>query len=182
MRARREVLAQRFPQAQFHYVLHDGETSVARNDIDRLPLLEAVERMEQVFTGPLNPEKEIELGLFAHAAGRIGGAPRAGDVMFNAGQHRRPAGDRHHLQPGGFQVMQRLQGIGRDRAFGGQRVVDVAENADQPAPVGQRPCAQGPHDQPADCNASPACSRSGWKWIFGNRSCASRTSYGEVHR
>jgi hypothetical protein len=24
--------------------------------------------------------------------------------------------------------------------------------------------------------ASPACSRSGWKWIFGNRSCASRTS------
>ncbi len=30
--------------------------------------------------------------------------------------------------------------------------------------------------QPADCSASPACSRSGWKWIFGNRSCARRTS------
>ncbi|PWS22764.1 hypothetical protein DKP78_16675, partial [Enterococcus faecium] len=41
----------------------EGETRVARNDIDRLPLLEAVERMEQVFTGPLNPEREIELGL-----------------------------------------------------------------------------------------------------------------------
>jgi len=62
--ARHDVLARLCPQAQFHYVLHDGETSVARNDIDRLPLLEVVERMEQVFTGPLNPEKEMELGLF----------------------------------------------------------------------------------------------------------------------
>ena len=46
--ARREVLAQHCPQAQFHYVLHDSETSVTRNDIDRLPLLEVVERMEQL--------------------------------------------------------------------------------------------------------------------------------------
>jgi len=29
---------------------------------------------------------------------------------------------------------------------------------------------------PADCSASPACSRSGWKWILGKRSCARRTS------
>lgn len=62
--ARQDVLARHCPQAQFHYVLQDGETSVARNDIERLPLLEAVERMEQVFTGPLNPEKEIDVGLF----------------------------------------------------------------------------------------------------------------------
>ncbi|MFZ8518401.1 hypothetical protein ACO1MH_15080, partial [Staphylococcus aureus] len=62
--ARREMLAAHCPQAQFHYVLHDSETTVARNDIDRLPLLEAVERMEQVFVGPLNPEREVELGLF----------------------------------------------------------------------------------------------------------------------
>ena len=34
---------------------------------------------------------------------------------------------------------------------------------------------KGPH-QPAVCSARPACSRSGWKWIFGKRSCASRTS------
>ena len=31
-------------------------------------------------------------------------------------------------------------------------------------------------DHPAVCKASPACSRSGWKWILGKRSCARRTS------
>ena len=36
--------------------------------------------------------------------------------------------------------------------------------------------------QPADPNAKPACSRSGWKWILGKRSCARRTSYGLVHK
>ncbi|MDY0745100.1 ATP-binding protein [Paucibacter sp. R3-3] len=61
---RRDVLARSCPQAQFHYVLLRDETTVARNDIDRLPLLEIVERMEQVFQGPLNPEEEIALGLF----------------------------------------------------------------------------------------------------------------------
>jgi ATP-dependent DNA helicase RecG len=91
--ARREVLAQRCPQAQFHYVLHDGETSVARNDIDRLPLLEAVERMEQIFTGPLNPEKEIELGLFKL---RIPQFPVEGvrEAVLNALTHR------DYLNPG----------------------------------------------------------------------------------
>lgn len=62
--ARRDVLTARCPQAQFHYVLLRDETTVARNDIDRLPLLEVVERMEQVFQGPLNPEEEVSLGLF----------------------------------------------------------------------------------------------------------------------
>lgn len=91
--ARREVLAQRCPQAQFHYVLHAGETRVARNDIDRLPLLEAVERMEQVFTGPLNPEKEIELGLFKL---RIPQFPVEGvrEAVLNALTHR------DYLSPG----------------------------------------------------------------------------------
>lgn len=62
--ARRDVLAARCPQAQFHYVLLRNETTVARNDIERLPILEVIERMEQVFQGPLNPEEEISLGLF----------------------------------------------------------------------------------------------------------------------
>lgn len=61
---RRDVLAAHCPQAQFHYVLLRDETTVARNDIDRLPLLEIVERMEQVFQGPLNPEEEVSIGLF----------------------------------------------------------------------------------------------------------------------
>ena len=100
--ARREVLAQRCPQAQFHYVLHDGETSVARNDIDRLPLLEAVERMEQVFTGPLNPEKEIELGLFKL---RIPQFPVEGvrEAVLNALTHR------DYLNPGEILVRHSTQ-------------------------------------------------------------------------
>ena len=110
--ARREVLAQHCPQAQFHYVLHDSEISVTRNDIDRLPLLEVVERMEQVFLGPLNPEKEIELGLFKL---RIPQFPIEGvrEAVLNALTHRdyQNPGEilvRHSVQelvvtsPGGF--------------------------------------------------------------------------------
>lgn len=62
--ARRDVLERLCPQAQFHYVLLRNETTVARNDIDRLPLLEIIERIEQIFQGPLNPEEEVSLGLF----------------------------------------------------------------------------------------------------------------------
>lgn len=85
--ARREVLAKYCPQAQFHYVFHDSETTVARNDIDRLPLLEVVERMEHVFVGPLNPEREIELGLFKL---RIPQFPIEGvrEAVLNALTHR----------------------------------------------------------------------------------------------
>ena len=85
--ARREVLARYCPQAQFHYVFHDSETTVARNDIDRMPLLEVVERMEHVFVGPLNPEREIELGLFKL---RIPQFPIEGvrEAVLNALTHR----------------------------------------------------------------------------------------------
>jgi len=85
--ARREVLARYCPQAQFHYVFHASETTVARNDIDRLPLLEVVERMEHVFVGPLNPEREIELGLFKL---RIPQFPVEGvrEAVLNALTHR----------------------------------------------------------------------------------------------
>jgi ATP-dependent DNA helicase RecG len=100
--ARREVLARCCPQAQFHYVLHDSETTVARNDIDRLPLLEAVERMEQVFVGPLNPEKEIELGLFKM---RIPQYPIEGvrEAVLNALTHR------DYLNPGEILVRHSAQ-------------------------------------------------------------------------
>jgi ATP-dependent DNA helicase RecG len=62
--ARQDVLARVCPQAQFHYVFQKNEVDVSRNDISRLGLLEIVERMDQIFTGPLNPEKEISIGLF----------------------------------------------------------------------------------------------------------------------
>lgn len=85
--ARREVLARHCPQAQFHYVFHDSETTVARNDLERLPLLEAVERIEQTFSGPMNPEKEIEIGLFKL---RIPQFPLEGvrEAVLNALTHR----------------------------------------------------------------------------------------------
>lgn len=85
--ARREVLARQCPQAQFHYVFHDSETTVARNDLERMPLLEAVERMDQVFSGPMNPEKEIEIGLFKL---RIPQFPLEGvrEAVLNALTHR----------------------------------------------------------------------------------------------
>lgn len=85
--ARQEVLSEHCPQAQFHYVLHDSETSVARNDIERLPLLEAVERIQQIFQGPLNPEQEIEVGLFKL---RIPQFPLEGvrEAVLNALTHR----------------------------------------------------------------------------------------------
>lgn len=91
--ARREVLARLCPQAQFHYVLHESEVRVARNDIERLPLLEIVERMDAVFQGPLNPEKEVELGLFKL---RIPQFPVEGvrEAVLNALTHR------DYLNPG----------------------------------------------------------------------------------
>ncbi len=100
--ARREVLARYCPQAQFHYVLHDSETSVARNDQERFPLLEAVERMEQIFEGPLNPEKEIEVGLFKL---RIPQFPLEGvrEAVLNALAHR------DYLSPGEILVRHSAQ-------------------------------------------------------------------------
>lgn len=85
--ARRDVLAQHCPQAQFHYVMHTSETSVARNDLERWPLLEAVERVEQIFEGPLNPEQEVDIGLFNL---RIPQFPIEGvrEAVLNALTHR----------------------------------------------------------------------------------------------
>ena len=62
--ARCEVLARTCPQAQFHHVLHDSETYGGWNDIDRLPPLGGRGAHGAGFTGPLNPEREIALGLF----------------------------------------------------------------------------------------------------------------------
>jgi ATP-dependent DNA helicase RecG len=62
--AKPEVLARACPQAQFHYVHQANETAVTRNDVWREPLLLLIERMEQVFSGPANPEQEVSLGFF----------------------------------------------------------------------------------------------------------------------
>lgn len=61
---REEILHEHCPQHQVHYVLQTSDVSVARNDSYRHGLLNILERIEQNFTGPANPEQELAFGLF----------------------------------------------------------------------------------------------------------------------
>lgn len=61
---RPEVIAEHCPQAQVHYVYQPSDTAAARNDQWRTGLLLALERVEQAFSGPVNPEEELSVGLF----------------------------------------------------------------------------------------------------------------------
>lgn len=51
------------PQHQVHYVLYQG-MNVLRNDSFQDGLLNILERIEQAFTGPVNPEHEVSAGFF----------------------------------------------------------------------------------------------------------------------
>lgn len=57
------VLSRLCPQHLVQYVWQPGETQVARNDQLRFSLLHTLERIEQIFTSPANPERELTLGL-----------------------------------------------------------------------------------------------------------------------
>lgn len=59
-----EMIARHCPQAQVHYVHQPSDTAAARNDQWRVGLLLALERIEQTFSGPANPEEELSVGLF----------------------------------------------------------------------------------------------------------------------
>lgn len=61
---REPLLVEHCPQHQVHYVYQPTETRVARNDSHRIGLLHTLERIEQVFTSPANPEQELSSGLF----------------------------------------------------------------------------------------------------------------------
>lgn len=61
---REQILSEKCPQNLVHYVYQISETQAARNDSYRLGLLNVLERIEQVFTGPSNPEHELTVGLF----------------------------------------------------------------------------------------------------------------------
>lgn len=58
------LLAERCPQHQVHYVLQTSDVAVARNDSYHHGLLNILERIEQNFSGPSNPEEELTIGLF----------------------------------------------------------------------------------------------------------------------
>jgi ABC-2 type transport system ATP-binding protein len=72
---------------------------------------------------------------------RHDGVDRPGADEGQAPAHR-PPGDRHHRQPRGLEVGERLQRVRRDRAVVGQRVVDVGEHADERAARGCHPLGQ----------------------------------------
>jgi len=57
------VLSRVCPQHLVQYVWQPGETQIARNDQFRFGLLHTLDRIEQIFTSPANPEQEITLGL-----------------------------------------------------------------------------------------------------------------------
>ena len=61
---REESIVEICPQHQVHYVFQISDTAVARNDSYRTGLLQTVERIEQHFSGPANPEQELSVGLF----------------------------------------------------------------------------------------------------------------------
>jgi ATP-dependent DNA helicase RecG len=61
---RASALSERCPQNQIHYVYQPVEMAVARNDLMRGGLLSLIERIEQIFNGPANPEEELSIGLF----------------------------------------------------------------------------------------------------------------------
>lgn len=58
------VIREVCPQYQVHYVYQKSETEVSRNDTYNFSLLQILERLEQIFTGPINPEHELSVGLF----------------------------------------------------------------------------------------------------------------------
>ncbi|HYX23705.1 MAG TPA: RNA-binding domain-containing protein [Thermoanaerobaculia bacterium] len=61
---REEKLREVCPQHQVHYVYQVTGTEVSRNDSFQAGLLNVLERFEQIFTSPANPEQELPLGLF----------------------------------------------------------------------------------------------------------------------
>jgi ATP-dependent DNA helicase RecG len=61
---RPEALSGWCPQAQVHYVHQTSETKVARNDVWRAGLLQVATKIEEIFSGPVNPEEELSVGLF----------------------------------------------------------------------------------------------------------------------
>jgi len=82
-----DVIEQTFPQAQVHYVHLVSETKVARNDLWRMSLLQILEKLEGIFSSPVNPEEEIPVGLFRL---RIPAFPIdvVREVVLNAVTHR----------------------------------------------------------------------------------------------
>ena len=60
---RAEDIIEYCPQSQVHYVHMTSETKVARTDRWHLGLLQVIEKLEGIFSSPVNPEEEVPVGL-----------------------------------------------------------------------------------------------------------------------
>lgn len=60
---RPDIVAGVCPQSQVHYVHQIDETNTTRNDLWKTGLLQTVEKLESIFSSPVNPEEEIPMGL-----------------------------------------------------------------------------------------------------------------------
>jgi len=61
---KQDVVAECCPQSQIHYVHQVTDTKIARNDLWKIGLLQTIEKLEGIFTSPVNPEEEVTVGLF----------------------------------------------------------------------------------------------------------------------
>ena len=60
---RADMIADLVPQHQVHYVYQTSPIAVSRNESLRAGLLNVLEQVERFFTGPVNPEHEVSVGL-----------------------------------------------------------------------------------------------------------------------
>lgn len=130
---RPEVSTEACPQSQVHYVHQPSETKVASNILMKGSLLGIIERIEQIFSGPANPEEELSLGLYKL---RIPAFPLdvVREAVLNAVTHRdyADAGEvliRHArgelvvTSPGGFVGGITIRNILRHEAFARNRTL-----------------------------------------------------------
>ena len=84
---REEALREQCPQHQVHYVYQGKGTQILRNDSYRCGLLHIIERIDEVFSGPANPEQEVAMGLLMM---RIPAYPLESirEALLNAVVHR----------------------------------------------------------------------------------------------
>ncbi len=85
---REDVLKHHCPQHAVQYVYQPSATSVSRNEVMHFGLLRILEQIEQAFTGPVNPEQELSIGLFKIRIPAFPVEDTVREAVLNAVTHR----------------------------------------------------------------------------------------------
>ncbi len=91
---REEALIRHCPQHAVQYVHQTSQTAVVRNDVMHAGLLNVLERIEQAFTGPANPEQELSFGFMKLRIPAFSVEDTVREGVLNAVTHR------DYLDPG----------------------------------------------------------------------------------